>query len=54
MSSTYDDLTTEFYDKGFGDGARAALEWVAEVLEGVEDTDAWRHYFREGEEEEEE
>lgn len=53
MSSTYDDLTTESYDKGYGDGARAALEWISESYEGIEDTDAWAEYFGEAEKEEE-
>lgn len=38
------------YDKSYLDGARAALEWISEIYEGVEDTDAWAEYF--GEEEE--
>ena len=33
------------YDKAFDDGAKYVLEYLADVFEGVEDTDVWTDFF---------
>jgi hypothetical protein len=35
------------YDKGFDAGAQYVLQYLAEVFEGVEDTDVWADFFPE-------
>lgn len=37
------------YDKGFDAGAKYVLEYLADVFEGVEDTDVWTDFFGESE-----
>lgn len=33
------------YAEGFDTGAKYVLEYLAEVFEGVEDTDVWKDFF---------
>ena len=33
------------YEAGFEDGTRATLEQMADIFEGVEDTDLWKETF---------
>ena len=37
------------YQEGFDTGAKYVLEYLAEVFEGVEDTDVWKDFFGESE-----
>lgn len=37
------------YEMGFNDGAKYVLEYLAELFEGVEDTDVWKDFIGEGE-----
>ena len=37
------------YESGFDDGAKYVLQYLAEVFEGVEDTDVWEDFFGDGE-----
>jgi hypothetical protein len=37
------------YEKAFDDGAKYVLQYLAEVFEGVEDTDVWEDFFGDGE-----
>jgi hypothetical protein len=37
------------YEEGFDTGAKYVLEYLAEVFEGVEDTDVWADFFGESE-----
>ena len=38
------------YDKGFDAGATYVLQYLADVFEGVEDTDVWTDFIGESEE----
>lgn len=37
------------YQDGFETGAKYVLEYLADVFEGVEDTDVWKDFFGDGE-----
>jgi hypothetical protein len=37
------------YESGFDDGAKYVLQYLAEVFEGVGDTDVWEDFFGESE-----
>ena len=39
------DPNIEFYNRGFEAGAKYVLEYLADVFEGVEDTDVWTDFF---------
>ena len=39
------DPNIEFYNRGFEAGAKYVLEYLADVFEGVEDTDVWKDFF---------
>ena len=43
-------MSSSFYEKAFDDGAKYVLGYLAEVFEGVEDTDVWTDFFGESEE----
>ena len=50
MSNTYEELRTEAYEEGYNEGAIYVLQYLADVFEGVEDTDVWQDFFGESEE----
>ena len=39
------DPNIKFYNVGFQAGAEYVLQYLAEVFEGVEDTDVWAEFF---------
>ena len=43
------DPNIEFYNRGFEAGAKYVLEYLADVFEGVEDTDVWKDFIGESE-----
>ena len=43
MSRT--DAESKAYEEGFDTGAEYVLRYLAEVFEGVEDTDVWADFF---------
>lgn len=50
MSNTYEELRTEGYEAGYNEGAIYVLQYLADVFEGVEDTDVWADFIGESEE----
>jgi len=39
-----------FYENAYNEGAKYVLQYLADVFEGVEDTDVWTDFFGESEE----
>lgn len=38
-----------FYEEAYNEGAKYVLQYLADVFEGVEDTDVWTDFFGESE-----
>lgn len=44
-SEMFDDAMVRSFDKGYQEGAEYVLHYLADIFEGIEDTDVWAEFI---------